>query len=99
MLSGITPRERALSVESDAGLRLSRPFESCENEPAAETFTVLPETAVLAPQTDRPAGRAEVPQRSAFRPALDADRVELGGGQVQVQPGKRHLALAIDEHA
>ena len=43
--------------------------------------------------------RAEMPQWAAFRPTLDADRVELSGGQVQTQPGKRDLALAIDEHA
>src|SRR5215472_10638964 len=43
--------------------------------------------------------RAEMPQRAAFRPALDADRVEFGVGQIQVQTGKHHLALAIYEHA
>src|SRR3954469_468072 len=83
MLSGITPRERALSVESDAGLRLSRPFESCENEPAAETFTVLPETAVFAPHTDSPAGRADVPHRSITRNGAS----EFGGMLAQIDAG------------
>ena len=42
---------------------------------------------------------AEVPQRTAYRPTLDADRIKLGCGQVEVEPRKLHLALAIEEHA
>src|SRR3954454_22142768 len=67
MASGMLPRERSLSCEFDAGLRRSSPLESCENEPAADTETVCPDTDALAPQTDWPAGRAEVAQVSMTR--------------------------------
>src|SRR3954454_21189935 len=67
MLSGMTPRERSLSCEFDAGLRRSSPLEACENEPAADTETVWPETEALPPHTDCPAGRADVPQVSITR--------------------------------
>src|SRR4051794_22933710 len=67
MLSGMTPRDRSLSWEFDAGFRRSSPLESCENDPPAETVTVWPLTTALAPQTDRPAGRADVPHRSTMR--------------------------------
>src|SRR3954452_8281833 len=75
MLSGITPRDRALRLLSACGSRLSRPLESCENDPAAEMLTVLPETLVFAPQTETPAGRADVPQRSITRKGAS----EFGG--------------------
>src|SRR5262249_3803838 len=40
----------------------------------------------------------QMPQWTAFWPALDAERVKLGSRKIEIQPGKRHLALAIDEH-
>src|SRR5262245_33922407 len=43
--------------------------------------------------------RAQMPQRAALWSGLDTDGVELVSGEVEVQPWKRHLALAVDEHA
>jgi hypothetical protein len=67
MLSGMTPRDRSLSFVSELGLRLSSPLLSCAKAPDAEVLTVVPDTAALAPHTESPPGRAEVPQRSMTR--------------------------------
>ena len=39
----------------------------------------------------KPQDRTEMPQRAAFRPALDADRVELGGDRSRSSPGNASL--------